>query len=123
MRRRIGQGVVVEDAAVQPVHHVERRAHHLPPGLEEQRRRHRHVGVGKRPDDPEFAIDGMGGGQHRSGGLLAQHQPALREGDEEGGVGLPAADAFQMHRPIEAGNGAKQVVAKPPRVEIGGLVA
>ncbi len=122
-RRRIRQGVVVEDAALQPVHHVERCAHHLPAGLEKQGGRHWDIGRCKRADDPELAIDGMGGGQHRAGRLLAQHQPALREGHEEGGVGLSAADALQMHRPLQAGDGAKQVVPQPPRIEIGRLIA
>jgi hypothetical protein len=40
--------------------------------------------------------------QHGAGWLFAQDQAPVVEGDEKRGVGLPAADGLELHRPLQA---------------------
>ena len=97
LRREIRQGRVLEDAAVEPLHQVERRAQRLVVVMEQDRTRHRHAGRRQGLQHAIFAIDGMGAAQDRAGRLLAQHQPARAVIDEIGRVGLAAADDLQPH--------------------------
>jgi hypothetical protein len=112
------QRVVVEDAALDALHDVEGRADHVALGLEKQGRRHRHVGLRKRPHDPELAVDGMGGGQDLARRLLAQHETAVVEGDEEGRVRLPARDAGQPHGAAQARQRLAEEGVKAGRVKL-----
>ena len=93
--RETGQGGIMEDAALQPLHQIERRAERLGIGMEEHGARHRHIRLRQRLKHTELAVDRMGSAQDRPGRLLAQNQATRSPIDEIGRIGLAAADAFE----------------------------
>jgi hypothetical protein len=113
------QRVRREHAPVDLVHHVERRADDLAPGMEQQRARHRHVGARERAQHAVLAVDRVRGGQEVARRLLAQHHRAIVVVDDERRVGLAAADAREAHLAGEPGQRAAQERVEPRRVEAG----
>lgn len=91
------QRTVMEDATIQPLHQVERRAERLGAVVIEHRPRHRDIGRCERFKHAELAVDGMRPAQDRPCRLLAQHHTMRTIVDEIGGVGLSAADPLERH--------------------------
>ena len=103
--------------AVDPLHHVERRAQHVGVGAVRERPRHRDVGVGERRHRRELAAHVVRGGLHVTERRASDDPPGRAVGDLVGQVRLPAGD----QRPGEvAGDltGTFGVVPAPVGVEV-----
>ncbi len=112
-RVHAGQRLVHEHAALQKLHHVERRAQQRRIVAVGQHARHGHGRVLQRAHHAVLAVDGVGRCDQRPRGLLAQHVvAAFRRGDAKGGVGLPARQYRGRERPRARQALRAQVVAQ-----------
>ena len=114
----LGQGAIREDAALDPLHQVERRADHVGIVAVENRRGDRHVCRMQRLDNAVFAVDRVRALEDRAVRLLAQHHPAAAPPHEVGGVGLPARDAVDREV-VRRSKSLGEEVARPIGVEVG----
>ncbi len=113
-----GDRGIVEHAAIQRRHDVEQGADHRPVGADMEHLRHRHVGRGQRLHDPVLAVDRMCRRQQLARRLLAQDHGPVRKVQPIGRIGLAAADPLDPHRPAQPRHPAREIGAKPRRVEI-----
>ena len=104
---------VRENASLQALHQVERRADNVSPGMEQQHPGHRHRSAGQCLQDTGLAVHGMGRLQYGTVRLFAQHHGLIVETDKERGVGLAAGNWLQPHRALQAGDGAAQKTLQP----------
>jgi hypothetical protein len=111
--QRVGR----EHAALELFHQVKRRADDVARSMVEHHSRHRNVGLRERAHNAVLAVDRMRGGQQLAGRLLAQHQRAIVEVDEEGRVRLAADDPRELHRPADVGQRASEERVEPQRIE------
>ena len=91
---------LVEHAAVELLHQVERRAEHFAVGAVVQRSRHRHVGVAQRAEHAVLAVDRVRRRQHHPARLLAQHRLPPTAAQEVGGVRHAALGAAHFQRAV-----------------------
>jgi len=116
--RRVREARLVEDAAIEPLHHVKRRADDRAVVAEQQRLRHRHVGGCERRHDTVLAVDRMGRWQQLPGRLLAQDEiAAAAEGDEIGRIGLASADGGEAHFSARLRQSRAEIGLQPTAVE------
>jgi hypothetical protein len=87
-----GEPRVVEDGAVDEIHHVERGADDVDVGAQNERRRHRYVRTRESRDHPELPRHVVRGGQHVTERRPTQHPGPGSVGDPVCEVGPAAGD-------------------------------
>lgn len=98
---QLRQGHAGDDASVDMIHHIERRADNTGVLTQESRFRRRRIGLRKRAKNPVFTFDQVRRGQKFAGRLLAQNVLLRRSVDQIGWIRLPALKLLQRRRPAK----------------------
>ena len=116
--RQLGQRRVPEDAAVDEVHHVERRADDAGVVAVDVHGRDGEAGhAAERLLHPELAIHRVRGGEQRPGRLAPQHVAARGGLEPVGRIGLAAREPLGADGAGKAGQRLAQVAFQPQRVD------